>query len=269
MNIWEWSDIKRKNGIQYVNDDKGDHQHQDGVGGSGLWGASVVSSGGVNIRHPLAVSVQKHHGATGLDHEAKKHGIRDEPQGDRAIGRIWGWAKPHSLVISTVVCVLWGQETRHQRWTTRRQGHRQDLRMSKTAFLGYHYGCVCSVEQRFSGGQWCTFRDWTSSRCSRKNQWPWGPFLWASSTLLSSGWEWRSDRFSGRRWNTGQCWESLSVSNTEFTSKTRQGVLWHKSCHCVENAKSEKNQETGHGHVGENHVCGYLLVAKKDWRDAV
>ena len=37
----------------------------------------------------------------------------------------------------------------------------------------------------------------------------------------------------------------------------------------MENAKSEKNQDTGHGQVGENHVCGYLLVAKQDWRDAV
>ena len=51
-----------------------------------LW-AALVSGGhlwcpvrGVNILHLLAVSVQKHHGATGLDHEAKKHGIRDEPQ---------------------------------------------------------------------------------------------------------------------------------------------------------------------------------------------
>ena len=41
----------------------------------------MVSSGGVNILHPLVVSEQeKHHGATGPDHEGKKHGIRDEPQ---------------------------------------------------------------------------------------------------------------------------------------------------------------------------------------------
>ena len=51
------------------------------MGGSGLRGASVVPSGGVNILHPLAVSEQeKHHGATGPDHEANKHGIRDRPQ---------------------------------------------------------------------------------------------------------------------------------------------------------------------------------------------
>ena len=231
MNTWEGSEIKRKNGIQYVNDDKGDHQHQDAVGGSGLWGASVVPS-------------------EGCEHTAPSGGVCAEAP--------WShWTGP------------WGQETRHQRWTTSRQSHQQDLRISKTTLLGYQYSCVCSVEQRFSEEQWCTLRDWTSSRCSRKDQWPWGPFLWASSTLLSSGWEWRTDRFSGRRWSTGRCWEPLSVSNTEFTSKTRQGALWHKSCHCVENAKSEKNQDTGHGHVGENHVCGYLLVAKQDWRDAV
>ena len=35
------------------------------------------------------------------------------------------------------------------------------------------------------------------------------------------------------------------------------------------NAKSEKNQETGHSHVGENHLCGCLLVAQQDWRGAV
>ena len=65
------------------------------MGGSGLWGASVVSSGGVNILHPLVVSEQeKHHGATGPDHEGKKHGIRDRPQVqiDRwNDGWIYGW----------------------------------------------------------------------------------------------------------------------------------------------------------------------------------
>ena len=74
-------DIKSEYRIQQVEDDKGDNQHQDGVGGSGLRGASVVSSGGVNILHPLVVSEQeKHHGATGTDHEGKKHGIRDGPK---------------------------------------------------------------------------------------------------------------------------------------------------------------------------------------------
>ena len=51
------------------------------MGGSGLRGASVVPSRGVDILYPLAVSEQeKHHGATGPDHEGKKHSIRDEPQ---------------------------------------------------------------------------------------------------------------------------------------------------------------------------------------------
>ena len=41
----------------------------------------MVPIGGVNIQHPLVVSEQeKHHGATGPDHEGKKHGIRDEPK---------------------------------------------------------------------------------------------------------------------------------------------------------------------------------------------
>ena len=84
-------DIKSEYRIQQVEDDKGDNQHQDGVGGSGLWGASVVSSGGVNILHPLVVSEQeKHHGATGPDHEGKKHGIRGGPQVDTACFRSRG-----------------------------------------------------------------------------------------------------------------------------------------------------------------------------------
>ena len=79
--------MENKTVIQQVEDNEGDHQHQDGVGGSGLWGASVVSSGGVDILHPLVVSVQeKHHGATGPDHEANKHDIRDEPKVDKACG---------------------------------------------------------------------------------------------------------------------------------------------------------------------------------------
>lgn len=54
------SQIKRKSGIQYVNNDEGDHQHQDGgVRGSGLRVPSVVPGEGVDILHPLAVSVQK------------------------------------------------------------------------------------------------------------------------------------------------------------------------------------------------------------------
>ena len=44
--------MKRKNGVQYVNDDKGEHQHRDGVGGSGLQGASVVLSGGCGYTAP-------------------------------------------------------------------------------------------------------------------------------------------------------------------------------------------------------------------------
>ena len=40
-----------------------------------------MPSRGVNILQPLVVSVQeKHHGATGPDHEANKHDIRDEPK---------------------------------------------------------------------------------------------------------------------------------------------------------------------------------------------
>ena len=73
--------MENKTIIQHVEDDIGDHEHQDGVGGSGLRGASVVPSGGVDILHPLVVSVQeKHHGATGPDHEANNHDIRDEPK---------------------------------------------------------------------------------------------------------------------------------------------------------------------------------------------
>ena len=64
-----------------MNNDEGDHQQKDGVGGSGLRGASVVSCGGVSILHPLELSEQeKHRRATGPDHQAKKHGIRDGPQ---------------------------------------------------------------------------------------------------------------------------------------------------------------------------------------------
>ena len=77
--------MENKTIIQHVEDDIGDHEHQDGVGGSGLRGASVVPSGGVDILYPLVVSVQeKHHGATGPAHEGKKHGIRDGPQVDKA-----------------------------------------------------------------------------------------------------------------------------------------------------------------------------------------
>ena len=68
--------IKSENRIQQVEGDEGDHQHQDGVGGSGLRRGSVVPRGGVDILHPLAASVQeKHRGAAGADHEGKKHGI--------------------------------------------------------------------------------------------------------------------------------------------------------------------------------------------------
>lgn len=77
-------DIKSKNGIQHIGDDKGDHDHQDGVGSSHLWGASVVPSGGVNALHFQLVPVQeKHHGATGPDQETNKHDIRDGPQDDK------------------------------------------------------------------------------------------------------------------------------------------------------------------------------------------
>ena len=33
--------------------------------------------------------------------------------------------------------------------------------------------------------------------------------------------------------------------------------------------RGEKNQEIGQGHVGENSVCGSLLVSKQDWRDVL
>jgi hypothetical protein len=36
------SDIKSKNGIEYVKKDEEGHQHQDGVSSSGFWGAFVV-----------------------------------------------------------------------------------------------------------------------------------------------------------------------------------------------------------------------------------
>lgn len=43
----------------------------------------MVASGDADTLHPLVVSVQeKHHGAAGLDHEAEKNDIRDEPQED-------------------------------------------------------------------------------------------------------------------------------------------------------------------------------------------
>ena len=54
-----------------------------------------------------------------------------------------------------------------------------------------------------------------------------------------------------------------------FTLKTGQGIPWNNSCHCVGNPRGQKNQEMGHCHVGMNHVCGSLAVAKQDWRDAV
>ena len=41
--------MENKTVIQQVEDNEGDYEHQDGVGGSGLWGASVVSSRGVDI----------------------------------------------------------------------------------------------------------------------------------------------------------------------------------------------------------------------------
>ena len=49
MNIKKGCDIKNKHRIQQVEGDEGDRQHQDGVGGSGLRGASVVSSRGVDV----------------------------------------------------------------------------------------------------------------------------------------------------------------------------------------------------------------------------
>ena len=35
------------------------------------------------------------------------------------------------------------------------------------------------------------------------------------------------------------------------------------------NPRGEKNQEIGQGHVGENRVCGSLLVSKQDWKDVL
>ena len=34
------------------------------------------------------------------------------------------------------------------------------------------------------------------------------------------------------------------------------------------NPRGEKNQEVGHGQMWQNHLCGSLLVAQQDWRDA-
>ena len=49
MNIKKGCDIKNKHRIQQVEGDEGDRQHQDGAGGSGLRGAFVVSSRGVDV----------------------------------------------------------------------------------------------------------------------------------------------------------------------------------------------------------------------------
>ena len=76
LKVQKQSDVNNKNEIHCVEDDEGDHQHQDGVGGSGLWGAAVGALGGVNMLHPLVMSAQEtHHGAAGPDHEDNKHGI--------------------------------------------------------------------------------------------------------------------------------------------------------------------------------------------------
>ena len=86
MKIREGTDIRSKNRIQHREEDKGDHQHQDGAGGSVLREVLMASSGAVYILHPLVVSVQeKQHGATGPCHEANKHDIRDGPQ----IAKAW------------------------------------------------------------------------------------------------------------------------------------------------------------------------------------
>ena len=103
------------------------------------------------------------------------------------------------------------------------------MRMSRTNCLGNQYSCACSVDQWFSEEQWCTLRNWTSSRCSRKDQWPWGLFLWASPTLLSWGWGWRTDRWSEHRWSTGWCREPLSVCNIQtYTQGWTKGSLIQK-----------------------------------------
>ena len=51
-----------------------------------------------------------------------------------------------------------------------------------------------------------------------------GPFLWASPTLLSWGWEWRTDRCSGCRWSTGWCREPPSVCNTQTYTRDLTGA---------------------------------------------
>lgn len=56
MKVQKDSDVKCKNQIHHVEDDEGDHQHQDGVDSSGLWGAAVGALGGVNMLHPLVMS---------------------------------------------------------------------------------------------------------------------------------------------------------------------------------------------------------------------
>jgi len=109
--IKKGSNIKSKNRSHHIEDNKGDQQPQGGVGGSGLRRASVVLSGGVDILHPLAVSVQeKHHGATGPDHEANKHGIWAGPQDDNPCTGTWGWAEPIGLSISIIVSVRWSSD---------------------------------------------------------------------------------------------------------------------------------------------------------------
>ena len=55
----------------------------------------------------------------------------------------------------------------------------------------------------------------------------------------------------------------------KLTPETRQGLPRKRSCHCVGNARRQKNQEIGHRHVGVNHVCGFLALPNQDWRDAV
>ena len=63
------------------------------MGSSGLRGASVVSSGGVNILHPLVVSEQeKHHGEEGKDYPLQYSGLESsldciESSGSQRVGR--------------------------------------------------------------------------------------------------------------------------------------------------------------------------------------
>ena len=93
----------------------------------------------------------------------------------------------------------------------------------------------CSQESRNS------LRDWASSRPKRKDQWPWGPLLWALPTPLCWGWEWRPDRCSGRRWSTRWCHGPPSGCNTQTYTQGRTGASSkQKQPLCVEPQRREE-----------------------------